>query len=161
MNLENFKQAYLQTISESTDDSDLKNYIRSIVKKVVSESEDENDDDLEESKSRNHKIEAYGVKGMKSLRWRKTFKNEEELNDWLEKNDAEMLGMRELEESNSRKPGTFVSDNEQSAEDHFKMGVMALMGEMKLSDLSYTEDEMIDDLVASIISDLKDSMSGD
>jgi hypothetical protein len=54
-----------------------------------------------------------------------------------------------------------TTDNEQSAADHFKMGIMALMGKMKLSDLSSTEDEMIDDLVASIISDLKDSMSGD
>ena len=44
MNLEAFKQAYLQTISESADDSDLKNYIRSIVKTMVSKSK------LEESR---------------------------------------------------------------------------------------------------------------
>lgn len=39
MNLENFKQAYLQTISESADDSDLKNYIRSIVEEIMTEAE--------------------------------------------------------------------------------------------------------------------------
>jgi|LakMenE01Jun11ns_1017448.scaffolds.fasta_scaffold9958189_9 hypothetical protein len=49
-------------------------------------------------------------------------------------------------------------ENELSAADHFKMGVMALMGKM---DASEEENEMINDLVASIISDLNDSMSGD
>jgi hypothetical protein len=39
MNLENFKQAYLQTISESANDSDLKNYIRSIVEEIMTEAE--------------------------------------------------------------------------------------------------------------------------
>jgi hypothetical protein len=43
MNLENFKQAYLKTISES-DDSDLKNYIRSIVEEVISEANEPRDD---------------------------------------------------------------------------------------------------------------------
>jgi hypothetical protein len=37
MNLENFKQAYVKTISESANDSDLKNYIRSIVEEVLVE----------------------------------------------------------------------------------------------------------------------------
>jgi hypothetical protein len=44
-------------------------------------------------------LEAYGVKGMKSIQWRKTFKNSDELNKWLEKNQAEMQGMRKLEEA--------------------------------------------------------------
>ena len=44
-----------------------------------------------------HTIEAHGVKGMQSTRWRKTFKNEADLNAWLENNNAEMYGMRELE----------------------------------------------------------------
>ena len=44
-------------------------------------------------------IEAYGVKGMKSIQWRKTFKNADALNKWLETNDAEMLGMRIVEKS--------------------------------------------------------------
>jgi hypothetical protein len=43
MNLENFKQAYLMTISES-DDSDLKNYIRAIVEEVISEANEPRDD---------------------------------------------------------------------------------------------------------------------
>jgi hypothetical protein len=42
MNLENFKQAYLKTISES-DDSDLKNYIRSIVEEILFEQYTEDD----------------------------------------------------------------------------------------------------------------------
>jgi hypothetical protein len=37
MNLENFKEVYLKTISESTDDSDLKNWIRSIVEEILNE----------------------------------------------------------------------------------------------------------------------------
>ena len=41
-------------------------------------------------------IEAYGVKGMKSTQWRKTFKSVEALNAWLEKHDAEVHGTREL-----------------------------------------------------------------
>ena len=43
-------------------------------------------------------IEAYGVKGMKSTKWRKTFKNAEALEAWLEKNDAEVQGQRQLDE---------------------------------------------------------------
>lgn len=41
-------------------------------------------------------IEAYGVKGMKSTLWRKTFKNIEALNIWVEKNGAEIYAIREL-----------------------------------------------------------------
>jgi hypothetical protein len=37
MNLENFKEVYLKTISESTDDSDLENWIRSIVEEILNE----------------------------------------------------------------------------------------------------------------------------
>lgn len=44
-----------------------------------------------------HTIEAYGVKGMKSTSWRKSFKHADHLNDWAEKNSAEVHGMRELE----------------------------------------------------------------
>jgi hypothetical protein len=54
-----------------------------------------------------------------------------------------------------------TSDNEKTAAEHFKMGIMALMGKSKPSDSSMEDDEMIDDLVTSIISDLKDSMSGE
>lgn len=47
---------------------------------------------------KNYKIEAYGVKGMKSLPWRKEFQDVEALEAWLDRNDAECLGTRELED---------------------------------------------------------------
>jgi hypothetical protein len=37
MDLQKFKQTYIKTISESANDADLKNYIRSIVEEVLSE----------------------------------------------------------------------------------------------------------------------------
>lgn len=43
------------------------------------------------------KIEAYGVKGMKSTKWRKTFKNQAAMDKWVEKNDAEVQGTREAD----------------------------------------------------------------
>lgn len=43
------------------------------------------------------KIEAYGVKGMKSTVWRKTFKNADALLAWCEKNDAVVHGTRDVE----------------------------------------------------------------
>lgn len=46
-----------------------------------------------------HTIEAHGVKGMKSTPWRKTFKHADHLNDWAEKNDADVHGTRDLEQS--------------------------------------------------------------
>lgn len=42
-------------------------------------------------------IEAYGVKGMKNTAWRKEFKSIDALNKWVEKNDAEVYGTRDLE----------------------------------------------------------------
>ena len=44
------------------------------------------------------KVEAYGVKGMNSKPWRKTFKNTDALNVWVEKNSAEVHGTRSVEE---------------------------------------------------------------
>jgi hypothetical protein len=41
-------------------------------------------------------IEAYGNKGFKNLPWRKTFKSVDALNAWVEKNDASVLGTREV-----------------------------------------------------------------
>jgi type II secretory pathway component PulM len=41
-------------------------------------------------------IQAYGVKGMKSTPWQKTFKSVEALNAWVEKNGAEVHGIREI-----------------------------------------------------------------
>jgi hypothetical protein len=40
------------------------------------------------------RIEAYGVKGMKSRAWRRTFKDADALMTWCEKNDAEVYGQR-------------------------------------------------------------------
>ena len=40
------------------------------------------------------RIEAHGVKGMKSRRWRRTFKGSDALLTWCEKNDAEVYGQR-------------------------------------------------------------------
>jgi hypothetical protein len=42
------------------------------------------------------RIEAYGVKGMKSTPWRKTFNSTEQLNAWVERNDAEVHATRLL-----------------------------------------------------------------
>jgi hypothetical protein len=44
-----------------------------------------------------HTIEAHGLKGFKRTPWRKTFKHADHLNDWAEKNDAEVHGTRDLE----------------------------------------------------------------
>jgi hypothetical protein len=46
-----------------------------------------------------HTIEAHGIKGMKRTPWRKTFKHAEHLNDWAEKNDADVHGTRDLEKA--------------------------------------------------------------
>lgn len=40
------------------------------------------------------RIEAYGVKGMKSRPWRRTFNDSDALLTWCEKNDAEVYGQR-------------------------------------------------------------------
>lgn len=47
-------------------------------------------------KSPKFTIEVYGLKGMKSIRWCKKFKDFEAAETWMEKNDAEMQGAREL-----------------------------------------------------------------
>jgi hypothetical protein len=39
-------------------------------------------------------VEAYGVKGMNSRTWRRTFKDSDALMTWCEKNDAEVHGQR-------------------------------------------------------------------
>jgi hypothetical protein len=43
------------------------------------------------------RIEAYGVKGMKSRPWRRTFKDAFALMAWCEKNDADVYGTRHVE----------------------------------------------------------------
>ena len=47
MNLENFRKDYLKVITESTDDSDLRNYIRTIVKHVLVEKNEDGINDNE------------------------------------------------------------------------------------------------------------------
>jgi hypothetical protein len=42
-------------------------------------------------------FEAHGVKGMKNTPWRKTFKSYAAMEKWLEANDAECYGTRDLE----------------------------------------------------------------
>jgi hypothetical protein len=49
--------------------------------------------------AKGHTIEAHGVKGMKNTPWRKTFKHADHLNDWAEKNDADVHGTRDLEQA--------------------------------------------------------------
>lgn len=79
-----------------------------------------------------HKIEAYGVKGMKSASWRKTFKDEDALDKWVDANDAEVHGTRELKESvekTSFEIYTFASEDE--AEDLTRADVSAIAKVLK------------------------------
>jgi len=50
------------------------------------------------SRSQMKKIEAYGVKGMKSTPWRKIFKSHIHLHKWADKNQAEVHGTRDAED---------------------------------------------------------------
>jgi hypothetical protein len=49
--------------------------------------------------SDDERVEAYGVKGMKSTPWRKVFKNQKALEAWMDKNDGdvEVKGTRKYE----------------------------------------------------------------
>lgn len=49
MDLQKFKETYKQVITESTNDSELKNYIRSIVEEVIKEMDSEEEELDEES----------------------------------------------------------------------------------------------------------------
>jgi len=51
-------------------------------------------DEPKVTENENDAVEAYGVKGMNSARWRKTFKNRAALDKWAEENDAEIQGAR-------------------------------------------------------------------
>lgn len=57
------------------------------------------------------RIEAHGVKGMKSKPWRKTFKSQKHFEEWAEKDggDSEVLGFRELEHSEPDSNGKTLS----------------------------------------------------
>jgi hypothetical protein len=52
---------------------------------------------MKQMKTRNT-IEAYGVKGMDCKPWRREFRDTDHLNKWAEKNDAEVYGIRDLED---------------------------------------------------------------
>ena len=62
-------------------------------------------------------VEAYGVKGVKSTPWRKTFKNQKAFEQWLEKNegDVEVQGTRKAQDTTTqyatppRKPHVLTS----------------------------------------------------
>jgi len=72
-----------------------------IGKRIVSRITKQVEQPLTEGKKEDKKetkIEAYGIKGLKSVKWRKTFKNEKEMKLWVEKNDAEIEGFRKLNE---------------------------------------------------------------
>jgi len=51
------------------------------------------------------KIEAYGVKGMKSTPWRKTFKSQAAFEKWIDKNEGniEIYGTREKDRGHLRR----------------------------------------------------------
>jgi len=44
-----------------------------------------------------HTVEGYGNKGMKNTSWRKSFPSTEHMMKWVEKNDADVLGTRDIE----------------------------------------------------------------
>jgi type II secretory pathway component PulM len=46
-------------------------------------------------------IEAYGVRGMNSTPWRKIFKTTKALNAWIEKHNAEVHGIRDIQPSDT------------------------------------------------------------
>lgn len=69
------------------------------------------------------RVEAYGVKGMKSTPWRKQFKNQKAFEDWLDKNegDVEVHGVSHEDhgamskahvQGYTRKDGTFVKEHD-------------------------------------------------
>ena len=47
--------------------------------------------------TKQRRIEAYGVKGMKSRPWRRTFKDADALVAWCEENDAEVYCQRDAD----------------------------------------------------------------
>ena len=55
-------------------------------------------------------IEAYGIKGLKSKPWRRTFRSGEELSAWVEDHDAEVHGSPALIVFEGRTDGEFDDD---------------------------------------------------
>jgi hypothetical protein len=65
--------------------------------KAEAEPEAEENEEEEYDPKKSGPVEAHGVKGMKNTPWRKTFKNDYEMNKWAEANDAEIRGTRKPE----------------------------------------------------------------
>jgi len=107
------------------------------------ESHDVEDISIEEASG--HTIEAYGVKGMKSIRWRKTFKNAEALDKWATENDAEVQGQRDLEKDSVDE--AFVNNKNYTLYQIIKEGSFtkegdSLVGEIGESSIIINGDEM-------------------
>jgi hypothetical protein len=69
--------------------------VRPVGDDLMSQREEENlNKSLRKSKGG---VEAYGVKGMKNSSWRKAFKSVEAMNKWVDQNDAEVHGTRDIE----------------------------------------------------------------
>lgn len=64
-------------------------------RKSGSKQKRQTDESLAEA-ANDHTIEAYGVKGAQSTKWRKTFKDADALASWIDANDAEVEGQKDL-----------------------------------------------------------------
>ena len=61
---------------------------------MVTDSNVENAVEQPTAKEKPTRIEAYGVKGLRSQLWRRTFASAAKLDAWCEKHDATVLGTR-------------------------------------------------------------------
>lgn len=86
------------------------------------------------------RIEAHGVKGMNSSKWRKVFNSEKDMERWVDKNDAEVQGTRELDEKSIPEKTFF---NIELSTDQFQEAISqgmlrAYSKRMKEEDVHYT-----------------------
>jgi hypothetical protein len=81
---------------------------------------DANEETVIDEAAKGHTIEAHGIKGMKRTPWRKTFKHTDHLNDWVEKNDADVHGIRDLEQAKKGNLSPAVKE-ELSADEQFDL----------------------------------------
>jgi hypothetical protein len=95
-NLETLKNAVSKFTSLLKKDGVTQSSILKIVGKANELFAEKVNEAAPDKAGKGHKIEAYGVKGMNSTRWRKTFKDEAALEKWVDANDAEVHGTREL-----------------------------------------------------------------
>lgn len=73
-------------------------------------------------KPHERKIEAHGVKGMKSTPWRKTFKSQQHFEDFMDKSngDHQVLGYRELDAPASEAPKMKAAHVDVQGEDRYE-----------------------------------------